>query len=168
MVLLTVTWADAQSGQSAHHCVDSCRTLGYALGHLGVATELRAAGVVMHHQRTGMTTSCAPVMPSWRNRNELDGHCLLTIPDQGRYIDATIEQFPGMSQLRAGPAVGRFGALPDPTTGEISDVGDLMGRPPAGTSIALPRGDRVLVYTLSPDAGSKVITEHPTVTTFAA
>lgn len=158
-VLLTTTWAGAQIGMRANHCVDACRTLGYALGELGIPTELRAAEVIIRNEKTGRTVECAPLSPRW-NGKELDGHCVLTLPDQGRYIDATLEQFPGLAELRGGPAVGRCGGFLDPRTGEFA-AGHSAVRIPEGGNIALMRGPLMVLYTLSSDADTSAIVAHP-------
>ncbi|RJL20178.1 hypothetical protein D5H75_39715 [Bailinhaonella thermotolerans] len=159
-VFLAMTWAGSQSGQRANRCVDACRTLGYALGEIGVVTELRATEVIVHDRRTGAMTRCAPEMPTWRDVEplpELNGHCILTLPEQGRWIDATIEQFPG---VRGGPAVGRCGGIVDPRTGAVM-AGDALGpRLPQGAHVAIGRGHLMLLYTLSPDEASARITGH--------
>lgn len=162
-VLLATTWAGVQVGQTANHCVDACRTLGFALAQLGIRTELRAAELIIHNNRTGQMTRRAPQIPSWQG-SELTGHCILTLPEQDRFIDATIEQFREVGALKLGPAVGRAGALIDPSTGAVHAPRPTAARPAEGSIIALQRGDLLLTYTLSPDHANDVITSHPTVT----
>jgi hypothetical protein len=162
-VLLATTWAGVQVGQTANHCVDACRTLGFALAQLGIRTELRAVELIIRNNRTGQMTERAPLIPSWQG-NELTGHCILTLPEQDRFIDATIEQFHEVGALKLGPAVGRTGMLLDPATGAVHPRRAAPVRVPAGSPIALIRGDLMLAYTLSPDHVNNIITSHPAVT----
>lgn len=162
-VLLATTWAGVQVGQTANHCVDACRTLGFALAQLGIRTELRAAELIIRNNRTGQMSERAPRIPSWQG-NELTGHCILTLPEQDRFIDATIEQFHEVAALKLGPAVGRAGAFLDPDTGAVHAPRATAARPVAGSVLALQRGNLVLAYTLSPDHANDIITSHPVVT----
>lgn len=161
-VLLATTWAGIQVGQSANHCVDACRTLAFALAQLGIRTELRAVELIIHDDRTGQMTRRAKQIPSW-DGNELDGHCILTLPDQDRFIDATIEQFREVGALKLGPAVGRSGGFITPDTGTFHAPRAAAARLTAGSQLALTRGHLLLAYTLSPDHANEIITAHPTI-----
>ena len=159
-VLVTNLWVGSQIGDAANHCVDACRTIGFALAQFGIRTELRAAEVVMRDSRTGMLRRVAPRIPSWKG-NLLDGHCILTLPDEGRHIDATIEQFPGISHLRLGPAVGRSGGYLTPD-GRMVAVGSTTSRIPPGAQLAIQRGPYMMLYTLADEPANQIITssEH--------
>lgn len=116
--------------------------------------------VVMRDSRTGMLRRVAPRLPSWKG-NLLDGHCILTLPDEDRHIDATIEQFPGISHLRLGPAVGRSGGYLTPD-GRMVAVGSTASQMPPGAQLAIQRGPYMMLYTLADEPANQIITnsEH--------
>ena len=109
-ILVPTLWTGVMAGRQANVCVDACRMLQHAYGQFGMRSELRAVelevvdgrGEVIHH---------AP-QPSWEG-NVLSGHCIVCLPDDHRFIDATVEQYRRVAHLHFGVVVG---LVAEPTT----------------------------------------------------
>jgi len=160
-VLTTVLWTGIMQGEPANVCVDGCRTIAYALAQFGIATELRAVDLAIRDQRSGRGLFRTRPQPHWDGATLVGGHCILTLPDHGRYIDPTIEQYPEVATLGLGPIVGRCGAQLDPNTGQVISADGPPGRLAAGTPMAVQREHLLLMYMVSDDDITHLITDSP-------
>jgi len=167
-VLATVLWAGIMEGEPANVCVDGCLTVGHALAQFGIATELRAVDLAIRDQRTGRGVFRTRPRPHWEGQTLVGGHCILTLPDDGRYIDPTIEQYPEVASLRLGPIVGRCGGMIDPNTGRLVAAPDEPQRLATGTALTITREHLLLLYMVSPDEITELITDSPWVRQFRA
>jgi hypothetical protein len=91
LLLLPVLWIDQRRGQPANQCVQSCLTLRHAYGQLGIRAELRAVELVAR-EPSGRQIRLSGPEPSWQD-GHLAGHCVLWLPESGRLIDPTVQQF---------------------------------------------------------------------------
>jgi GNAT superfamily N-acetyltransferase len=132
MLLLPLLWLSAARGRPGNICVDACMTLRRAYGQFGITAELRAVQLVVR-TRSGQLIQHSGPEPSWDGGAVLAGHCVLWLPESGRFIDPTVEQFPEVARYKRGPVVGRAPAA---------------GRLPAGARLEVPRGDLTLLYTV--------------------
>ena len=101
----------------------------------------------------GRTFKHGSLSPSWEG-NVLDGHCILHLPDEQRVVDATIEQFREVGQLRMGPLVGMM-AFPL-TVGS----GGANGSLPAGSQLPIRRAGLTLLYTMADDQATRLVLDH--------
>jgi GNAT superfamily N-acetyltransferase len=158
-MLVASLWTGIMAGREANVCVDACRILQHAYGQFGMRSELQAVeldvvdarGSVIHH---------APE-PSWEG-NVLDGHCILYLSDDRRFIDATVEQYRRLAHFRFGPIVGRAGPSDDGPRGQdaILDGGKL----PAGLRLLVQRESVSVQYLVADDWATELIVAHPSVT----
>jgi hypothetical protein len=81
-------------------CVDACRILHHAYAQFGIGSELRAVDLVVQDAAGRMVMHGTPE-PSWEG-TMLDGHCILTLPSDQCFVDATVEQYPQIAQLGQG------------------------------------------------------------------
>jgi hypothetical protein len=137
-------------GLPARRCIDACRILHYAYAQFGIRSELRAVVVTIRYSdgRMGRT----PV-PSW-NGAELAGHAILCFPDAARFVDPTVEQFPGVGGT--GPVVGR-------TMMRVGSAARNDDPFPSGVDMAIERRDTTLIYTISSGQTTRLILDHPNV-----
>ena len=154
-MLLPTLWTGFAGGREANVCVDACRILQHAYGQFGMPSELRAVELDVIDRR-GRVIHHAPE-PSW-DGDVLDGHCIVYLPDDQRFIDATVEQYRHLSHLRFGIVVGRIAGYLGGGTGTGSDVAG--GRLPAGARMVVQRGDVTLEYILADDAATALIVSH--------
>ncbi|MFJ1611034.1 hypothetical protein ACIOHS_48320 [Streptomyces sp. NPDC088253] len=94
-LLLPNLWAGIaqESGAPANICVDSCLTLKYAYGQLGICAELALADLTLREANGDGVRHGTPE-PSWNDDGAVfNGHCILLLPDSGRHVDATVGQF---------------------------------------------------------------------------
>jgi tetratricopeptide (TPR) repeat protein len=154
VTLMATAYAAIHAGEPARHCIDACRVLHYAYAQFGIRSELRAVVLTIRADdgRAGRT----PV-PSW-NGSELAGHAILCLPDAGRLVDATVDQFPWVGGT--GPLVGGAG----PLAGGATPMGDQFS---AGSSVLVRRGDLTLVYTICSDETTRLILDRASVSTVA-
>jgi hypothetical protein len=150
LLFLPVLWISQRRSLPANQCVQSCLTLRHAYGQLGIRTELRAVELVAR-KPSGRQVRLSCPDPSWQG-GHFAGHCVLWLPDSGRFIDPAVQQFTQVALLREGPPVmGRLG---------------LTGGLPAGRRVPVLRDDLILLYTVlaaehtamivnSPDRGSQ-------------
>jgi hypothetical protein len=145
LLFLPMLWLSWRRGLPANLCVQSCLTLRHAYGQLGVRAEIRAVEVVAH-ERSGRRIRLSGAEPSWQGAH-FDGHCVLWLPETGRFIDPTVQQFADSTQAREGPPVMR----------RLSITGGL----PAGLSLPVTRGDITLTYTVLSGEYTAMIVNGP-------
>ncbi len=135
----------AESGTPPNVCVDACQTLRYALGQFAIGAELAAVDLVVDDPGRGSAVHGTPE-PSW-DSTELDGHCVLWLPQWRRFIDPTVTQYADAARLGLGPVMGRMDAV----TGLAEQAVALAeGQPlPEGAHFAVPRGNGMLLYTVA-------------------
>jgi len=98
-------------------------------------------------------------MPSW-DGTELDGRCILWLPDSGRIVDPTVVQFQEVARMRPlGPVVGSVAAI----VGQGQDVTTITAGKtlPSGTQFPLRRRSSTLLYTTASEAADHVVTGNP-------
>ena len=152
VTLVASVYGSIHLGQPARHCVDACRVLHYAYAQFGIRTQLRAVEVTIRYDDGRIART--PV-PSW-NGAELKGHAILCLPEAGRFVDATVEQFPGVGGT--GPVVGR-------TMMRLGSAARNEDPFPAGVDMAVQRANATLIYTLSSDEATRLILDHPNIRT---
>ncbi|MFJ4931573.1 hypothetical protein [Streptomyces sp. NPDC088736] len=154
-LLLPQLWAGIaeESGAPANICVDSCLTLKYAYGQLGIRAELALADLTIREANGDGVLHGTPE-PTWsEDGTRFNGHCILLLPDSGRYVDATVEQFKKVREQTGGPLIGR--SVASTTTVE---PGQLL---PPGSQLVVQRGSIVMMYTLSHLSTREVIDDQP-------
>jgi hypothetical protein len=153
-LLLLNLWVvhEVRAGAPPNVCVDACQILRYAFGQFGILAELAAVDLAVDAPAHG-TAHYGSLDPSW-DGTELDGHCILWLPDLRRFADPTIAQYAAAAALGKAPVLGRI----DPTA-----VTNLTG-PAAfteGTQFAMPRGNGSLLYTVASQEATTTITGNP-------
>ncbi|MFE7111796.1 hypothetical protein ACFU98_29635 [Streptomyces sp. NPDC057575] len=151
-LVLPYLWASLADGRiPANVCVDACMTLRNAYGQLGVRAELLPVTLEIRSE-DGSRIRYGSLTPAWTGTT-WNGHCVLALPDSGRFVDATVEQFSEVREVGNGPLVGKaVFSTHAPRVG-------LMMEP--GAQVMAQRGDLVLTYTAAgPEALASVV-EHP-------
>lgn len=145
LLFLPVLWLSQKRGAPANLCVLSCLTLRHAYGQLGIRAELRAVELVVR-EPSGRQLRLSGLEPSWQGAH-FAGHCVLWLPETGRLIDPTVQQFTDISLLREGPPVmGRLG---------------LTGGLPTGLRLPILRDDVTLLYTVLGEEYTAMIVNGP-------
>jgi hypothetical protein len=132
LLLLPMLWLNWKRGLPANLCVQGCLTLRHAYGQLGIRAELRAVELVAR-EPSGRHIRLAGPGPSWQGPH-FAGHCVLWLPEFGRLIDPTVQQFTDIALVRDGPPV--MGRLP------------LTGGLPTGLGVEFIRDEVALAYTV--------------------
>lgn len=158
-LLPPLLWLYHAHGQPANHCVDGCMVLHYAYEQLGITAQPRAVDLVASDQRTGKRNLYGRPDPFWSDRQFI-GHCVLWLPQSGRIVDATVEQYPEVRRYRLGPICGRL-ALTTGTAAHQSAIA--RGELPSGTHLAIQRNDLLLLYTTVDPAFDEIVTAAPLV-----
>ena len=127
-------WSVAQDGYSAAHCIDGCVTVRYALAEYGIASEIQAVGlgIAAPGTKPQMLGGGEGLQPHYNRDGTFNGHTILVIPDAGRLLDPTIQQFDAIPRT-ARAAVPMLSPLPVP--------GGLGTRP-----FAIDRADHFVMY----------------------
>jgi hypothetical protein len=89
-------------------------------------------------------------------------HCILTLPGDQRFVDATVGQYPQIAQLRLGPICGRSVTMAGGSAAQRAALAQ-SGRMPHGAHMAVQRQNLTLLYTLASDTATQVILRHPSV-----
>ncbi|MGW0828324.1 hypothetical protein [Streptomyces sp. NPDC002845] len=149
-LVLPYPWVALADGRvPANICVDACMTLRNAYGQLGVRAELLPVDLAIQNQDGG-GMRYGSLTPSWTGTS-WNGHCVLVLPDSGRFVDATVEQFDEVREIGMGPMVGKV-ALATDGDGSLVEP---------GVQVVLQRGDLLLTYTVAGPQALTSIVEHP-------
>jgi hypothetical protein len=89
-------WNAAEDQAAAAHCVDACQVLHYALGEYGIGSQIEA--VRLRIDRDGRPGTLWGENPRYNADGTFNGHTVLVVPEAGRLIDPTIQQFPEVPQ----------------------------------------------------------------------
>ena len=151
-LLVPILWLHHVDGLPGNLCVDAAYTLRYAYAQFGIRAEIMPVDLVIQDSRTGATVMHGRPDPHWED-NQYVGHCVLRLPDDGRFVDATVEQYREISRLHLGPIVGRTVL----STGPVD-----AGRPVlAGTHFGVSRQHLMLLYTASGSEAAVDLASHP-------
>lgn len=155
-ILMTslLSMAATQTRTPENTCIGACGVLREAYGLLGLRAEIRAV-VLTVDDADGNVAVYGSFEPSWQG-SVLTGHCILLLPESGRTIDPTAEQYPEVARFGLGAVVGRtLTTLHSPRDAAVIAAGGM----PAGGQIVMRRGDATLGYVLASDEATAVITD---------
>ena len=109
LMLPPLLWVDVLSAQQrpSNLCVQSAHALRHAYAGLGVPTSIQCVELAVTDAGGGGTRYGSP-QPHYVG-DRFVGHCILQLPQQGRLVDATVEQFPELA-LGMGPLILRCAA----------------------------------------------------------
>ena len=115
-------WRAGEDGHAAAYCVDCCVTVQHALAEYGIASEIQAVGVGIAGPgaEPEVLGGDDTLTPHYNEDGTFNGHTILVIPDAGRLVDPTIQQFDAIPRtVRAAqpmmaplPAPGGLGTAP--------------------------------------------------------
>jgi hypothetical protein len=127
-------WSVGQDGHAAAHCVDACVTVQYALAEYGIASEIEAVGVgiAAPGAEPELLGEGDALTPHYNEDGTFNGHTVLVIPDAGRLVDPTIQQF---------DAIPRTVRAAQPMMAPLPAPGGL-----GIEAFAVHRGDHLVVY----------------------
>jgi len=148
-LLLPVMWASVLEGAPSNVCVDACMVLKHAYAQFGIRSEVRVVDLVVQ-QAGGRRWEFGTPTPSWSGEagNVFNGHAVLALPDSGRYVDPTIEQFEVVRRLEKGPLIGKAVGGTMPTL-----AGEDLFAP--GVMFAAKRENLTLIYTIAEERYSQ-------------
>lgn len=106
-LLLPVLWLSRVEAFEGNSSVEGSMVLHHAYEQLGIASYVYTVTLSITNPANGRSTEYGRPDPLWDN-GILDGHCLLWLPQSGRVIDATVEQFSGTPGSASAPVVGRL------------------------------------------------------------
>ncbi|WP_189277295.1 hypothetical protein [Kitasatospora griseola] len=146
------------TGQPANRCVDASLTLHHAFAQFAIPSELMAVSLLTE-SAGGTRRSHGSTTPSWSaDGTTFHGHSVLFLPQSGRFVDATADQFAEVRRHGLGPVIGRVTA----STTKLAPGQGL----PAGAAVLVQRGDVLLRYTVA-DA-EPLLADQPWMTRHAA
>ncbi|MFD1147887.1 hypothetical protein [Saccharothrix hoggarensis] len=104
-MLLPVLWLSRLEAFAVNSSVEGAMVLHHAYEQFGITSYVYTVTFSITDSSTDWSTKYGRLDPRW-DAGVLDGHCLLWLPQSGRVVDATVEQFstaPGsMPQLLVG------------------------------------------------------------------
>jgi hypothetical protein len=92
-------WNMSEDGHDAAHCIDGCLILQHALAEYGLESDVQATGVAIIHGEQRVLYDHA----RYHSDGAFDGHTILIVPEAGRFIDPTIQQFPEIPSSSRNP-----------------------------------------------------------------
>jgi len=94
LVALTAVWLWnlAEDGFPAAHCVDGCLTLRHALAEYGIGSRVETVALRIARERLTRPIR-PPAVPRYNPDGTFNGHAVLVVPDAGRFIEPTIQQY---------------------------------------------------------------------------
>ena len=103
---LLYAWQTMTAGKPANTCTAACLSLQIALDRFGIESEPRVVMATVTGRGRGAHVGTQ--QPHW-NGTYWDGHMVLALPDQGRFVDMTIHQARVLPRtgVYAAPIVGR-------------------------------------------------------------
>lgn len=107
-MLLPVLWLSRVETFSRNSSVEGCMVLHHAYDLLGIASDVYTVTLWITNPSNDQSTEYGRPDPCWDN-GILDGHCLLWLPQSGRAIDVSVEQFPAAVGSVSAPLMGRIG-----------------------------------------------------------
>lgn len=154
-LLPVMMWLENAVGHSTNRCSVACATLVHTYSALGIAARPLAVGLTVHNDRTGEQNFYGSREPYW-DGDDFHGHCVLSLPGSGRFIDPTVEQYPEIRRHRLGPICGRTVATMAPTSDQLQAL--RRGTITPGSQVAVRRKDLMLVYTAADEEFHDVVT----------
>lgn len=154
-LLPVVMWLENAVGYSTNRCSVACATLQHTYAALGITARPLAVDLVVHNERTGERNLYGSPEPYW-DGNDFHGHCVLSLPASGRFIDPTVEQYPEVRRHRLGPICGRTVAGTAARPDQLAALE--RGTITPGSQIAVRRKNLLLVYTAADEEFHDVIT----------
>ncbi|MDN5919941.1 MAG: hypothetical protein L0I76_33395, partial [Pseudonocardia sp.] len=159
-LLPVMLWLENAVGYSTNRCAVACVTLQHAYATMGITARPVAVDLVVANERTGQRTLYGTPEPYWDGAT-FHGHCVLSLPASGRFIDPTVEQYPELRRYRLGPICGKLiAAQASPEQLAALRAGG-AGIPP-GTHLGVRRNDLMLLYTTAGEEFHDVITAGAT------
>lgn len=156
VLFLPMLWTTMAKGVLGNVCVSACATVAEAYAHFGIAAQLIPVSLVIEPVGGGPATSYGTERPHWADETTFVGHVVLDLPSSGRFVDVTIEQFPGVRRLKMGPLIGR-----NPDEHRTASL-----RRGVDYQFTVPRGDLLIHYgAVDPDcadvlAGAPALTHY--------
>lgn len=140
---LLYAWQTMSAGRPANTCTTACLSLQSALARLGIASEPRVVQATITCRDRGARVGSRH--PRW-NGTYWDGHMVLVLRDQGRFVDMTLHQARVLPRtgMYAAPIVGRCA---NPATGVPATL-------QPGDIAMLQRGEYLIQYEALEDQGS--------------
>ena len=164
-LLPTVWWLENAVGYSTNRCAAACVVLQHAYAAMGITARPVAVELITEDRRTGDRTRYGREDPRW-DGTTFFGHCVLSLPGSGRFIDPTVEQYPEVRSYDLGPICGRTIATRGGTPEQRAAYRDGGLQP--GTQLHVERGDLHLLYTTVAEGYRDVVTDGPFVRDRAA
>ncbi|MGH3758780.1 hypothetical protein [Actinophytocola sp.] len=106
-MLLPVLWLSRVKAFEGNSSVEGSMVLHHAYEQLGIASHVYTVTLSIMNPTNDRSAEYGRPDPRW-NDGILDGHCVLWLPQSGRMIDATVEQFSAAPDSASAPVVGRL------------------------------------------------------------
>ncbi|WP_433717087.1 hypothetical protein ACQP2U_42660 (plasmid) [Nocardia sp. CA-084685] len=151
-MLPPMLWLHHSAGVQANMCVSAALTLANAYELIGIQARPTAVELIISHRTRGELTRYGGGGASW-DGDSFNGHCVLWLPGSGRWIDATVMQYPEVRASMPLPVVGRMAGSVGGSAASRSALAE--GRLTPGIHMAVPREELTLDYTVI--EGSEVI-----------
>ncbi|MBF6518482.1 hypothetical protein IU421_30015 [Nocardia cyriacigeorgica] len=146
-MLPPMLWLHHSSGMQANLCVSAAITLHHAYDLIGITSRPTAVDLAISHRTRGPLTRYGAGGPTFDPAdNSFNGHCVLWLPGSGRWVDATVMQYPEARASMPLPIIGRIGTSFGGSPAALEEF--TQGRLVPGTHMAVPREELLLDYTV--------------------
>lgn len=139
-------WLHHSAGMPGNLCVPAALILQQAYALAGIESVLTPVELIIGHQVKGPMTRYGGGGGVWDGEN-FDGHCVLWLPGSGRWIDATVTQYPEVRASLPIPVLGRMSSVSFGGTAASREA-LAEGRLTPGIHMAVPREELLLDYTV--------------------
>ncbi|USX56331.1 hypothetical protein [Lentzea sp. HUAS12] len=150
-ILPPLLWLSRTKAFESNSSVVGAMILLHAYEQLGIAAHVYTVTLSVRPHESDQWSTYGRLDPLWEG-GVLHGHCLLWLPQSGRIVDATVEQFSAPVRTSAGFVVGRaIGMSPSDTIVAGSEL-------VAGSYIGVAGADGDMVYQLTGPAHRDLVT----------
>lgn len=133
-------------GSPANQCLDGSLVLREAFDMFGVRAEPKVVTLTVHDRQTGAATRYGSGEPRFAG-GHFKGHMGLWLPESGRFIDHSVQQFPQVRREGWHPVIAK------------QPAGLIWG----AASFGVPRGGLMLEYVTAPDERTAAVLDHAVV-----
>ncbi len=154
-LLPPMLWLHHSAGVPANVCVSAAMTLHHAYEAIGVTARPTPVELVVGHRTRGPITRYGGGALHWEG-TDFSAHCVLWLPGSGRWVDATVTQYPEVRASMPLPVIGRMATSIGGS--QASREALAQGRLLPGVHMAVPREELILDYTVVADDGDVLTT----------
>jgi hypothetical protein len=144
-------WNAAAEQADAAHCVDACLTMHHALAEFGIGTAVEAVRLAI--EGNGSHTLYGGDGPHYNTDGTFNGHAVLLVPEAGRFIDPTIQQYREVPSSTPKDSLPLISRMPTPSA---LGTQPLMVQPAGHDVLYVPVGPELRLAWNTPKIAARV------------